>query len=119
MTADRAEPAAAADMSADPTGSEWTGTDQAHRDFAASIFALVTMLVHHFMMRDIIKAEDVRDLLEAYLAKPGSAAGSVAPRQLLDQVKTFIKTRDAACFSRTIEIARGHGRLPAEGHGSA
>jgi hypothetical protein len=104
---------------ADPVPRDWDAIDQSHRDFAASIFSLMSLCAHHFMMRDIIKAEDLRDLLEAYLAKPGSAAGSVAPKQLLDQVKTFIKTRDAACFSRTIEIARGQGRLPSEGQGSA
>jgi hypothetical protein len=108
-------------MSADaaPAPRDWDAIDESHRDFAASIFALVSLCAHHFMMREIIRAEDLRDLLEAYVAKPSSAAGAVAPRQLLEQVESFIKSRDAACFNRTIEIERELGRLPSEGQGSA
>jgi hypothetical protein len=75
--------------------------------------------VLHLVLRDVVAAEKLRDELVEFAVKATSDAGAIAPKQLAAQIATFLETRDAACFSRTIEIAREKGRLPSEGQGSA
>lgn len=95
---------------------EWTDAD---RNFAAGIFALLSMLVHRFMMEDVIEPESLRDLLKLHVAANVNVIGDIAPRQLLAEVEKFITVRDSARFRRSVEIACEQGRLPSEGQGSA
>jgi hypothetical protein len=103
-----------------PAPREWDALDQVHCDFAAGINAVMTILVHHLIVNDgAIKPEALRDELEDHAAKAASAAARIAAAELSKTLAIFIRTRDVACFSRRIEIAREQGRVPAEGQGSA
>jgi hypothetical protein len=100
-------------------GRGWTDVDQVHSDFATGINAVLTILVHHLIVNDGIKPAALCTELADHAANTATVADKIAAAELSKTLATFIRTRDVACFSRRIEIARGQGRLPSEGQGSA
>ena len=89
----------------------------AHRDYAMGLLDAFSLLVVSLAKSGAIKPEELADAFSSsadYAEQHISDLRALPLRHLAEQLRSFIDKRDAACFDKTVNLARSAGRLGAE-----
>ena len=89
----------------------------AHRDYAMGLLDAFSLVVVFFAKSGAIKPEELSEAFSSsadYAERHISELRALPLHHLAGQLRSFIDTRDAACFDKTVDLARAAGRLGAE-----